>query len=88
MPSAEGNLTWEPLSERLDLVASPVAAAASLVPGARVAEIDDMLADTAAFFEAYDVALEASANCVVVFGRRGEAPCMPRSWCWPPTRRM
>ena len=72
MPSAEGNLTWEPLSERLDLVASPVAAAASLVSGARVAEIDETLADTAAFCEAYDVALEASANCVVVFGRRGE----------------
>ena len=44
----------------------------SVVPGARVAEIDDSLADTAAFCEAYDVAPEASANCVVVFGRRGE----------------
>ena len=72
MPSAEGNLTWEPLAERPDLVAGPVAAAAPLVPGARVAEIDATLADTAAFCEAYDVALEASANCVVVHGRRGD----------------
>ena len=29
------------------------------------------LADTAAFCEAYDVALDASANCVVVAGKRG-----------------
>ena len=72
MPSAEGNLTWVPLTEATSLVAPPVAAAAGLVPGARVAEIDDSLADTAAFCEAYDVAPEASANCVVVFGRRGE----------------
>lgn len=72
MPSAEGNLTWVPLIEATSLVAPPVAAAAGLVPGARVAEIDDTLADTAAFCQAYDVAPEASANCVVVFGRRGE----------------
>lgn len=72
MPSAEGNLTWVPLTEATSLVAPPVAAAAGLVPGARVAEIDDTLADTAAFCQAYDVAPEASANCVVVFGRRGE----------------
>ena len=32
----------------------------------------EALADTAAFCERYDVALEASANCVIVFGRRGE----------------
>lgn len=72
MPSAEGNLTWVPLSEAPELVAAPVAAASSLVPKARVAEIDATLADTAAFCEAYDVAPESSVNCVVVFGRRGE----------------
>ncbi|MFZ2516356.1 MAG: YbaK/EbsC family protein, partial [Candidatus Lutibacillus vidarii] len=33
--------------------------------------IDPQLADTAAFCAAYDVALESSANCVVVAGRRG-----------------
>ncbi len=72
MPSAEGNLDWKPLSDHPHLVAPPVAAAARLVPGARVAEIDPELADTAAFCEAYDVAEEASANCVVVAGRRGD----------------
>ena len=36
-----------------------------------VAQIDPALADTTAFCEAYDVAPENSANCVVVVGRRG-----------------
>lgn len=72
MPTAEGTLDWKPLADHADLVAPPFAAAAALVPGARVAAIDATLADTAAFCEAYDVALEASANCVIVFGRRGE----------------
>jgi prolyl-tRNA editing enzyme YbaK/EbsC (Cys-tRNA(Pro) deacylase) len=36
-----------------------------------VVEIDPALADTAALVDAYDVPLEASANCVVVAGRRG-----------------
>ena len=35
-----------------------------------MAEIDADLADTAAFCAAYDVPLEASANCVVVAARR------------------
>ena len=72
MPSARGTLTWHPLASRLDLVAPTVAAAAGLAPGAEVASIDPELADTAAFCAAYDVAPEASANCVVVEGRRGE----------------
>src|SRR5262249_9180786 len=37
----------------------------------RVAEIDPELADTAAFCAAYDIGLDASANCVVVAGKRG-----------------
>ena len=48
-----------------------------------VAEIDPALADTAAMTEAYDVPLDASANCVVVMGRRaGEeraAACVVRA---------
>ncbi len=72
MPSARGTLDWRPLRGALDLVAPPVAAAADLVPDAEVAPIDDTLADTAAFCAAYDVAPEASANCVVVEGRRAE----------------
>lgn len=69
--SAAGTLAWHPLADHLDLVAPPVAAAASLVPRARVAPIDPTLADTAAFCAAYQVSPERSANCVVVAGRRG-----------------
>lgn len=72
MPTARGNLTWTPAGAALDLVAPPVAAAIDAVPGTLVTAIDAELADTAAFCDAYDVALGASANCVVVAGRRGE----------------
>jgi len=59
------------------LLAAPTAAAlaaldANVAAGIRVARIDADLADTAAFCEAYGVAPEASANCIVVAGRRGE----------------
>jgi len=72
MPSARGTLTWTPAPDQPDLLAAPVAAAIGTAPDALVAPIDAELADTAAFCAAYDVALEASANCVVVAGRRGE----------------
>lgn len=72
MPTARGTLLWSPATDHLELVAPLVAAALALVPGAEVCEIDPGLADTAAFCAAYDVAPEASANCVVVAGRRGE----------------
>jgi prolyl-tRNA editing enzyme YbaK/EbsC (Cys-tRNA(Pro) deacylase) len=66
-----GSLTWVPATDRPDLLAPSVAAALSRLEGsAWVAEIDDDLADTAAFSEAYGVPLEASANCVVVAARR------------------
>ncbi|EWT03068.1 prolyl-tRNA synthetase [Intrasporangium oryzae NRRL B-24470] len=71
MPTAEGTLRWAPAHDHPELVAAPVAAALHLVPDARVASIDASLADTAAFCAAYDVAQEASANCVVVEARRG-----------------
>jgi len=69
--SAEGNLTWEPAARHTELLAAPVVAAIATTPSARVAPIDAELADTAAFCEAYDVAMESSANCVVVAGKRG-----------------
>jgi prolyl-tRNA editing enzyme YbaK/EbsC (Cys-tRNA(Pro) deacylase) len=72
MPSARGTLDWSPADSHPDLLAAPVAAAVGGVVGALVAPIDPMHADTAAFCAAYDVALEASANCVVVAGRRGD----------------
>lgn len=72
MTAAEGNLTWtdavEP--EASALLAPPVTAALTHVPGARVAPIDPTLADTAAFCAAYGSPLEQSANCVVVAGKR------------------
>jgi prolyl-tRNA editing enzyme YbaK/EbsC (Cys-tRNA(Pro) deacylase) len=68
-----------PAADHPDLLAAPVHAA--LPAGdVRVAAIDASLADTAAFCAAYDVALDISANCVIVAGRRGEvtryAACM------------
>lgn len=66
-----GTLTWVPAAERPDLLAPPVVAALPTLPGpAWVAEIDQDLADTAAFMAAYDVPPEASANCVIVAARR------------------
>ena len=66
-----GSLTWHPASQRPDLLGSAVAAALPSLPGpAWVAEIDEGLADTAAFTATYRVPLSASANCVVVAARR------------------
>lgn len=66
-----GSLTWQPAAERPDLLAPPVVAAlTALSAPVWAAEIDEGLADTAAFTEAYGVPLEASANCVVVAARR------------------
>jgi prolyl-tRNA editing enzyme YbaK/EbsC (Cys-tRNA(Pro) deacylase) len=72
MPSARGNLDWSPAATHPELLAAPVAAVVEAAPGALVAPIDPTHADTAAFCAAYDVAMGASANCVVVAGRRGE----------------
>jgi prolyl-tRNA editing enzyme YbaK/EbsC (Cys-tRNA(Pro) deacylase) len=67
-----GSLTWLPAPDRPDLLGGPVAAALPRLAGpAWVAAIDEELADTAAFTDAYGVPPEASANCVVVAARRG-----------------
>jgi prolyl-tRNA editing enzyme YbaK/EbsC (Cys-tRNA(Pro) deacylase) len=68
-----GTLDVTPSLERSDLLASATAAALAVWPLAEqvgVAPIDADLADTAAFCAAYDVPLEASANCVVLAGKR------------------
>ncbi|GAA4980585.1 YbaK/EbsC family protein [Kineococcus glutinatus] len=68
-----GDLVLVPALQRTDLLAAPVAAA---LPGwagaaaAAVTEIDAAVADTAALVAAHGVAAEASANCVVVAGKR------------------
>ena len=81
-----GTLQVRPVTDRPDLVPSPVRDALDAWPAADrvgVAEIDPDLADTAACSEAYDVPLGAGANCVVVAGRRdGEervAACVVRA---------
>ena len=68
-----GTLDWQAVSATL--VADPVATALdgwAHQGDVRAAAIDPELADTAAFCERYGVALEDSANCVVIAGRRGE----------------
>ena len=68
-----GSLIVVPAPTRTDLLAAPVAKALEALsePDAvGVAEIDPELADTAAFCETYGSPLSASANCVVVAGKR------------------
>jgi prolyl-tRNA editing enzyme YbaK/EbsC (Cys-tRNA(Pro) deacylase) len=66
-----GSLTWLPATEHSELLGDAVAAALPSLPGlVWVAAIDEDLADTAAFTDAYGVPPEVSANCVVVAARR------------------
>jgi prolyl-tRNA editing enzyme YbaK/EbsC (Cys-tRNA(Pro) deacylase) len=68
-----GTLTVAPAVEHPELLADPVAKALVALPDPSdvgVAAIDPDLADTAAFCEAYGSPLTASANCVVVAGKR------------------
>jgi prolyl-tRNA editing enzyme YbaK/EbsC (Cys-tRNA(Pro) deacylase) len=77
-------LRYEPALSRPDLLAGTVLAAlrdlGDAAAGVTVAAIDPGLADTAAFCAEYGVALEESANCVVIAARRGQdttyAACM------------
>ena len=72
-----GTLSWLPAADRLDLLAPPVAAMVGAIDvHLSVSEIDPTLADTAAFCAAYEVSVDASANCVVVAGRRAETTTM------------
>lgn len=76
MPHAA--LLWTPALDRPDLLAPGTAALLTrwadadptVAAAVRVAEIDPDLADTAALTAAYDLPLDASANCVLVAGRR------------------
>jgi len=63
-------LDWQPAAGLPDLLAPPVRSAIGSAGDVKVAPIDAALADTAAFCAEYDVPLSASANCVVVLGRR------------------
>jgi prolyl-tRNA editing enzyme YbaK/EbsC (Cys-tRNA(Pro) deacylase) len=81
-----GTLDLAPALDHPDLLGAPVSEALASWEHAGevlVAAIDPGLAETAAMTEAYDVPMEASANCVVVMGRRaGEertAACVVRA---------
>ncbi|MGY4642221.1 YbaK/EbsC family protein [Cellulomonas sp. URHB0016] len=73
-----GSLTWVPALERPDLLAAGTLAHlrrwaehdATAVARVLVTEIDPDLADTAALTDAYGLPPAASANCVLVAGRR------------------
>ena len=70
-----GDLAVLPVADRLDLLAEPVQAVLATLPASDLArcgvvEIDPAVADTAALVERHRVPAEASANCVVVTGRR------------------
>ena len=71
--SIAGSLTVLTAVDHPELLADPVAKALANLPDPAdvgVAAIDPDLADTAAFCESYGSPLEASANCVVVAGKR------------------
>ncbi|WP_182113728.1 MULTISPECIES: YbaK/EbsC family protein [unclassified Actinotalea] len=71
-------LDWTPALDRPDLLAPGTTAALTrwadadpaVAAAVRVAEIDPDLADTVALTAAYGLPLDASANCVLVAGRR------------------
>lgn len=72
-----GDLAWLPASDQPQLLSTTVRQAIQAEDlDCFVAAIDPTLADTAEFCATYRVPLAASANCVVVAGRRGEATTM------------
>lgn len=77
-----GKLFFEPVEKQPDLVAEPTLDLVSELglQDVQVSEIDDSLADTAAFCEYYGIGMDVSANCVIVEAKRGEkvwyAACM------------
>ncbi|HEU4946444.1 MAG TPA: YbaK/EbsC family protein [Kribbella sp.] len=64
-----GKLDWQPAADHPDLLAEPVRAVLGDL-AVYAAAIDPGLADTAAFCAEYDVQPAASANCVIVHGKR------------------
>ncbi|MFG1623628.1 YbaK/EbsC family protein [Kribbella sp. NPDC049227] len=64
-----GKVEWRPAAEVPELLAAPVRDALGDL-AAYAAPIDPGLADTAAFCAEYDVPMDASANCVIVHGKR------------------
>ncbi len=73
-----GKLTFNPVKDNPDLVAPSIQErihAGAFQDGVLVSAIDPNLADTAAFCQAYDIAPEVGANCIIVEARRAD-----RTW--------
>ncbi len=75
LASITGTLELRPARDAPDLLAKPVQLALAALPDqlaacCSIAEIDPTLANTAALCAHYQVPLDASANCVVVTGKR------------------
>ena len=71
-----GSLDFIPVTDRLDLVAKPVAKALEKnADNVYVSAIDPTLSDTAEFCAAYNVGMDISANCVVLEAKRAD-----RTW--------
>lgn len=73
-----GKLHFQPVEQNFDLVAQPTREAVEKLglQGLQVSDIDESLADTAAFCEQYDIGLDVSANCVVVEAKRADKTCV------------
>jgi prolyl-tRNA editing enzyme YbaK/EbsC (Cys-tRNA(Pro) deacylase) len=77
-----GKLPFTDIAHTSDLVPEVVSNAViqQSLSDVLVSEIDPLLADTAAFCEAYDIGMEVSANCVIVEAKRADktwyAACM------------
>ncbi|MBN9418447.1 MAG: hypothetical protein J0I12_23560 [Candidatus Eremiobacteraeota bacterium] len=72
-----GKLTFRAVVDEPDLVAQPIRdqiAAGAWREGVYASEIDSTLADTAAFCQAYEVAPESGANCIIVEARGADGP--------------
>lgn len=67
-------MSWRRAAAGDPALAVPVSQGLARLAGhVLVADIDADLADTAQFCERYGVEMSASANCVIVAGRRGDA---------------
>jgi len=69
-----GTLTFRPVSEHTNLVATPMKSMLGTIDASQVyvSAIDASLADTATFCAHYQVGMEQGANCVIVEAKRGD----------------
>ena len=69
-----GNLNLTPVTERMDLVAAPVAQAIQSMNASEifVTEIDPAISDTAAFCTHYNTPLDRAVNCIILEATRAD----------------